>query len=104
MDLTVPVPVETDKLPLLQGCVVRDDLVIDDPEYSDGEMTGGAYVSAETWCQGRPEIGDDSSWQCVVYVGCDPDCVYQLVPKDNDGNPFRTMTLLYEPLLLLLMI
>ena len=36
MDLIVAAPVETVELPLLQGCVVRDDLVIDNPEYSDG--------------------------------------------------------------------
>ena len=33
----VPAPVETDDLPLLQGCVVRNDLFVDDPEYGDGD-------------------------------------------------------------------
>ena len=39
MDLNVPAPVETDELPLLQGCAVRDDSFVDDPEYSNGVMT-----------------------------------------------------------------
>ena len=38
IDLTVVDPVETVVLPLLQGCVVRNCDVIDDPEYGDSEL------------------------------------------------------------------
>ena len=61
MDLTVPAPIETVELPLLEGCVVRDDSVIDDPQYSDGEMTGGGCVSLGVWCQEMPQIQNDTA-------------------------------------------
>ena len=52
MDLTVLDPVGTVVLPLLQGCVVRNCDVVDDPEY------------AGIWCQ---EIRNDSGRQYVSY-------------------------------------
>ena len=52
-DWNVPAPVETDDLPLLQGCVVRDDLFVVDPEYGNDVMThsdsiGRCLVSRDT--------------------------------------------------------
>ena len=93
MDLTVPAP---DELPLRQGCVVRDDSVIDDPEYSNGEMTGGCCVSPGVWCQEMPQIQNDSDCHYVDHVRC------VLVGMDYavlaDGYTCSFEMLLSEPL------
>ena len=62
----------------------------------DGDLDGGGCASPDQWCRGKPQICDDSIWQCVGYVGCDPDCVDQAVPEGSDEYPFRM--LICEPL------
>ena len=77
----MPVYAGTGEMMLQWEYVVRDGSVVDGSVSSDSQMGCGDCVSAETWCQGRPEICDNSSWQYVGYVGCDPDCVDQPVPN-----------------------
>ena len=81
---------------MLQGWVVRDDSVIEDPEHSDGEMTGGGCVPPGVWCQEMPQIQNDLDCQYVDYVSCDPVGMDYAVPADGYNCSFET--LLSEPL------
>ena len=96
MDLTVLAPIETVELPLQQGCVVWDCDVIDDPEYSDSEMSYVDCVSAGIWCQEMPQVRNDSGCQYVSYVGCITVGMDYDVPAD--GYNCTLETLLSEPL------
>ena len=87
----VPAPVEADDLPLLQGCVVRDDLFDDDPEYSNGVMTCGVWVSPDVWCQEMPQTQNDLVCQYVNYVSCDPFGMDYAVPADGYTSSFETL-------------
>ena len=69
--------------------------VVDGSVSGDSQMGCDDCVLAET-CQQGSEFAT-SRVGSVLPIACDPDCVDQSVPKDNDGNPFRTMTLLAEP-------
>ena len=77
-----------DEITLQQECIVRDCSVVDGSVSGDSQMGCDDCVSAEIWCQGRLGVCDESGWQCVAYMSCDPDCVDQPVPKDDDGNLF----------------
>ena len=80
MNLAVPVCVRTEEVTLMQKWVVRD-----------WDCGDGASPSA--WCQGMPEICDDSICQYVGFVGCDLDCVNRTVPEGGDDYPFGTLLL-----------
>ena len=58
----MPVCAGTGEITLQQEYVVRDCSVVDGSAGGDSQIGCGDCVSAETWCQGRPEICDDSSW------------------------------------------
>ena len=72
-NLPVPVCAGTGEIMLQQEYVVRDCSVVDGSVSGDSQMGCGDCLSAETWCQGRRKICDDSSWQYVGQVGSDPD-------------------------------
>ena len=93
MVLTVPAPVET--VELLQGCVARD-CDVDDPGYSDSEMSCDDCVSASIWCQEMPQIRNNSGCQYVCYMSCVPVGMDYDVPADGYNCTFET--LLSEPL------
>ena len=95
--LPVPICARTGEITLQQEYVVRDCLAVDGSVSGDCQMGCGDCVSATTWCQGTLGVCDKSGWQCVAYVSYDPDCGDHPVTKDDDGNPFRTMTVLAEP-------
>ena len=81
---------------MLQGCVVRDGSVFDDPEYGDGEMTCGDNVLPGVWYQEMPQLQNYSDYQYVNYVSCDPVGMDYAVPADGYTCSFET--LLSEPL------
>ena len=58
---------------------------------SDGGVDCDECVAPDGWCRDMPEVSDDSSWQHIGYVGCDPDCVDRTAPEGGDGYPFRTL-------------
>ena len=59
-------------------------------------MSCGDYVSPGVWCQEMPQIRNDSNYQYVNYVSCDPVGMDYAVPADGYTCSFET--LLSEPL------
>ena len=96
MNMTVPVCERTEEVILVQKCPVRDCFVMHGSVTGDGGMDGDNCASPDGWYREMPDVCDDSIWQCVGYVGCDPDFVDRAVPEGGDEYPFRT--LLSEPL------
>ena len=91
MNFTVLVCARTEEVTLVRKCPGRDCLVMHGSVIGDGDLDGSGCASPDEWCRGMSEICDDSIWQCVGYVGCDPDCVDRAVPEGGDEYPFRTL-------------
>ena len=64
---------------------------MNNPEYSDSEMSCDNCVSAGAWCQEMPQIRNDSGCQYVGYMSCVPVSMDYDVP--TDGHSLRSCCL-----------